>query len=497
MARTSFAEKPSSLRVLGIIFVAILVFFVWVTYAFFNKTFVKSDDVTLLTTKTGSSLPKDADVKLRGMIVGSVKDFEPTADGVKITLAIKPDDIGRIPRDVSARIIPKTLFGEKYVSLVPDANRSPESLKAGDTITRANVPIEVEELLNDLYPLLDAVDPANLSYTLSAVAQALDGRGAKLGQTLVKANSYLRDIDPDVPQLVQDVIKLGTVSDGYADAMPEIGRLLKNSVTTGNTIVAKRTQLAAFFDEGTRLANTLTKFTKDNGSNLEKLAFQNSEILGISAQYSSAFPCFLGGMSTLLPRLDSVFRGNTVHIDLKTLAEQPTPYERKSDGPDSKNEAAVVPSFKVINSTVQADPNDHSREQVQATDPDTGGKVTISNPRGLGAVCDDLSTYAKGGDPLNGAIYPGPNPAVYKLVGLKSSHNDKFGTEKDFERAAVSALSAAGYYSPSLDAQDSADQATVLKTIAAKSAGVDVSDVPDVASILLSPVIRGSEVTVK
>ncbi|RYJ00158.1 MAG: MCE family protein, partial [Actinomycetales bacterium] len=372
---------------------------------------------------------------------------------VKITLAIKPEDIGRIPRDVSAQIIPKTLFGEKFVSLIPDANRGPESLQAGDTITRAKVPIEVEELLNDLYPLLDAVDPANLSYTLSAVAQALDGRGAKLGQTLVKANSYLRDINPEVPQLVDDVIKLGTVSDGYADAMPEIGRLLKNSVTTGNTIVAKRTQLAAFFDEGTRLANTLTRFTKDNGATLEKLASQNADILGISAQYSSAFPCFLGGMATLLPRLDSVFRGNTVHIDLKTLAEQPSAY--------AEGEAAIVPSFKVINDTVQADPNDYSREKKQATDPDTGGKVTISNPRGLGAVCDDLDTYAKGGDPLNGAIYPGPNPAVYKLVGLASDHNAKFGSADDFDRAAVAALAEAGYYSPSLDAQDSPDQAKV------------------------------------
>ena len=493
MARTPFAERTSSLRVLGILFIAILLFFVWVTYAFFNKTFVKSDDVTLLTTKTGSSLPKDADVKLRGMIVGSVKDFEPTDDGVKITLAIKPDDISRIPAGVSARIIPKTLFGEKYVSLIPPSTPSGESLKAGDTITKAKVPIEVEDLLNDLYPLLDAVDPANLSYTLSAVAQALDGRGEKLGQTLVKANSYLRDIDPDVPGLVQDVIKLGDVSDGYADAIPQIGRLLKNSVLTGNTIVAKRTQLAAFFDEGTRLANTLTQFTQDNGDNLEALAFQNAEILGVSARYSSAFPCFLGGMSTLLPRLDSVFRGNTVHIDLRTLAEQPTAYT--ASGP--KRENASVPEWKVINSTVQADPDDRSRQDVQATDPATGGKKTVNAPRGLGAVCDDLATYAKGGDPLDGALYPGPNPAVYKLVGLKNSHNNKFGTQADFERAAVGALAQAGYYSPSLADQDSPDQVKVLKAIAAQSAGLKASEIPDVASLLLSPVIRGSEVTVK
>ena len=113
------------------------------------------------------------------------------------------------------------------------------------------MPIEVGRYLNDLYPLLDAVDPANLSYTLSAVSTALEGRGKQLGETLVQANSYLQKANPDVPQLIDDLTKLGTVSDGYANAMPDLGRLLRNTVVTGNTIVAKKAQLTAFFDEAT------------------------------------------------------------------------------------------------------------------------------------------------------------------------------------------------------------------------------------------------------
>lgn len=494
MARVALSERPSTLKVLGIGFIALMLFFVWLTYAFFNKTFVKTDDVTVLTSNAGLNLPKNADVKLRGMIVGSVKEIEPSKNGtgVTITVGLKPDVIDRVPEDVTARIVPKTLFGEKYIALIAPKNPSSEHLRAGDTIQRAVVPIEVENLLNDLYPLLKAVDPEELSYTLSAVSSALEGRGEKLGRTLVQANDYLEAINPDVPQLVDDVVKLGDVSDQYADEMPRIARTLNNTVFTGNTIVAKRAQLASFFDEGTRLADTLTTFTRTNGDNLVKLAANGSEILEVGAQYSSTFPCFLGAMANVIPRLDSVFRNQTVHIDLRTLAEQPTAYQ--------PNENASVPPQAEIDALPEADPKNKTTRRGTANRLSDGAKGQVTLPVGLGAVCDQLDTYAKGKDPLNGYIYPGPNPSVYKLVGLKSSHNDKFGTSDDFaqKRAAVdSGLASSGYFAPSLAATDSASQRKVLKSLVANQAGVASSDVPDAAAIMMSPVLRGAAVTQK
>ena len=202
---------------------------------FFTKAFVDYDAVTLKTDTTGVNLPQNADIKLRGVIVGEVRKVEPDGSNVKLLLAMNPKLIKDVPKEVTAQLIPKTLFGEKYVSLIPPTDPSGQHLKAGDTITKADVPIEVETLLNDLYPLLDAVDPANLSYTLSAVSSALEGRGTQLGDTLVQANSLLQKTNPDVPELVDDLIKLGTVADGYADAMPALGDLLRNTVTTSNT----------------------------------------------------------------------------------------------------------------------------------------------------------------------------------------------------------------------------------------------------------------------
>ena len=47
MARIPFAERTGSRRALGVCLIAVMVFFVWLTWAFFNKSFVNYDNVTL------------------------------------------------------------------------------------------------------------------------------------------------------------------------------------------------------------------------------------------------------------------------------------------------------------------------------------------------------------------------------------------------------------------------------------------------------------------
>ena len=484
MARTPVLERPSSLKLLGIAFIAMMLFFVWVTYAFFSKAFVDYDAVTLETDKTGVNLPQNADIKLRGMIVGEVRKVEPDGERVKLHLAMNPKLIDDVPEGVTAQLVPKTLFGEKYVALIPPANDSGDSLQAGDTISKADVPIEVETLLNDLYPLLDAVDPASLSYTLSAVSTALEGRGTQLGETLVQANSYLQKVNPDVPQLVDDLTKLGTVADGYADAMPEIGRLLRNTVVTGNTVVAKRSQLTAFFDEGTRLSDSLTEFTELNGENLETLAREGRPVLETVGEYSSTFPCFLGSMAKIIPRLDSAFRGGRLHINVG-LIPQPTKY--------AEDENAEVSEQAI---------DDASRDPVKRTrDPETGKLRAEVTPRNAASpTCLDLNEINKGDESFSNPDKPFTVPAsVYKLVGVNQSHN-KFGDESEFDsenRSAASSTSLQDLVQPSVQGISSAAERQELNVLLGASLGMMPSDVPDVGSLLINPVVRGSGVELR
>ena len=163
--------------------------------------------------------------------------------------------------------------------------------------------------------------------------------------------------------------------------MPELGRLLRNTVVTGNTVVAKKAQLTAFFDEATGLSDTLTDFTKANGDNIKALNKLGRPILEMVGDYSTTFPCFLGAMSTLVPRLDSAYRDGQLHINVEVVA-QPDAYSKNENlvasqelfdnassgapaknGKDIRADNAATPSCLDLNEINKGNENQYSSQE--------------------------------------------------------------------------------------------------------------------------------------
>jgi len=337
-------------RMLGILFVGLLLLGVWVVNAVFSQKFLSFDRVELNTDTIGLQLPERADVKVRGVIVGQVMEARSGADGAVLTLGIKPDKIGQIPDNVTASILPKTLFGEKYVELVIPSRASSSALQKGDRITQTALPIEVERVLNDLYPLLTAIQPAELNYTLNAIAGALEGRGDSIGENIETLDSYLKRINPQVPELVEDLRLLAKVSGTYADVAPQIAATLRNTVTTGNTLVEREAKLNAFLKDVTSFSGTAKTFLDANGDNITRLGELSAPQTKLLNRYSAEFPCLLRGLVDQAPRLASTFRGFVFHIDLITLPRQPRGYtadDHQVYGADNGPACLGLPNPKV------------------------------------------------------------------------------------------------------------------------------------------------------
>jgi phospholipid/cholesterol/gamma-HCH transport system substrate-binding protein len=312
-------------------FLALLLLAVWFTYAVFNKSFTDYDEVTLRASKTGLQLPDRADVKLRGVIVGEVIDTRTTADGVDLTLGLYPSRREVVPAGVTAEIIPKTLFGEKYVALQTREGAGDEPIRAGDVIEEAAHAIEVERVLNDIYPLLRAVQPAEINYTLTAMATALEGRGEAIGENFAVLNDYLQRTNPQIPALVEDLRLLSEVSDVYRAALPEVARLLRNSVTSGNTFIEKEQKIQALFADVATFSSTSKDFLEANGDNIIRLGELGARQLPLYAKYAPQYPCLFYGIVKAAPRQAETFRGYTLHINLETLPKQPRGYGPQDD----------------------------------------------------------------------------------------------------------------------------------------------------------------------
>jgi phospholipid/cholesterol/gamma-HCH transport system substrate-binding protein len=319
-------------KALGVVFLALVVLSGYLTYAVFAKKFSDYDEVTLKTSKIGLQLPLRADVKIRGVIVGEVLETRTDADGAEVVLGLFQDHTDSVPADVTGSIVPKTLFGEKYVSLIP-ASDSDEPIQAGATIERTQVATEVEEVLSDLYPLLRAVQPAELNMTLNAIATALEGRGDQLGDNLETVDSYLKRLNPQLPALIEDLRLTAQVSDIYADVLPEVGTILQNTVTSTGTLEDREAQLTALFTNVSNFSDSARTFLGDNEANLIRLGEVSRDQLQVLSRYSTEFPCLLKGIVTAGERQAEAFRGFTLHIVLETLPNQPRPY-----GPQDKPE---------------------------------------------------------------------------------------------------------------------------------------------------------------
>jgi phospholipid/cholesterol/gamma-HCH transport system substrate-binding protein len=329
--------KTLRMRALGICFLAAVVGGVWLTYAVFTQKFTSFDEVTLETSSVGLQLPDRADVKIRGVIVGQVLEQRATGGGAKLTLGIKPEEIGTIPANVTGSILPKTLFGEKYVSLVVPDRAESAAIRPGAVIARTAVATELDSVLSDLYPLLRAVQPADLNQTLNALATALEGRGEQLGTTIDTADAYLKRLNPQIPALVEDLKKSVTVADTYHSVLPELSSILRDTITTTGTLEENSAQLHALLTNVTTVSGTAREFLATNEDNLIRLSHINDGLLKTAARYSTEFPCLLGGLENLGRREAEAFRNYTLHIVLETLPQQPrryTPADKPHFGED-------------------------------------------------------------------------------------------------------------------------------------------------------------------
>lgn len=292
-------------RLLGLAFFLVVALFFTVTIMEFRKSFDDFTYVTLKTDSTGNSLPANADVKARGVVVGTVSEVSPGSDGtVDVKLGLTPDMADELPASVTARILPKTLFGERYVALqVPENSAGSPTLTDGSTIqtdSSGNAK-EIQELFDDLLPVLKAIPPQDLQVTLTSLSSALSGRGEQVGVTLERLNTIFSGIDGSLPELEGTLQGLATFSQTYSEALPDVVDALDNLRITGNTLVERQGDLATLIQTLGVAATDTTKFLQANRTNLIDLTVESEPFLVGLAKQSPTFVCTFKNFATLIP----------------------------------------------------------------------------------------------------------------------------------------------------------------------------------------------------
>lgn len=317
------------LLVAGVAYVTAMALLVALSIAIYQKKFTDVTTIRVQADRAGLQLAKFGDVRMHGALIGDVRTIEQDGEQAVITIALQPDAAKTIPDNVSVEILPTTLFGQKYVSLVPPTSGASTTMLKDNAVipaSRVRTNVEIQTILANLFPLLRAVKPADLNATLYALSHALTGKGDDLGQTLEELDAYLIEINDHLPQLRTDMRLLAEVAETYELAAPDLLRLLRNATVSARTLVQKKAE----FGQTLRAVTGLSVSTRNTlSANEQALITQGAygvPLLSLLDTYSPELPCMLDGIVRQKANTQNVFQDDIIHQTLELGAPQREAY---------------------------------------------------------------------------------------------------------------------------------------------------------------------------
>lgn len=323
------ARRRSTTIPLGAAFFVALALFIGWSVTRYDGTFDDAVHVDLILDSAGNALPQRADVKFRGVVVGHV-DSTTARDGAVVAhLAITPSYAPEISSAATARLLPKTLFGERYVALLDPAGPA-DPIIDGSVLEQdvSGNAIEVGVLLDGLLPLLEAVPPQDLANTLGALAQGLSGRGEQLGSTIDRLENIFAQVNAEMPSLQDDIRGVADLADTYSDALPSVVDALDNLRVTGNTVVERRPAIDTLIASLTSSSSTTADFLAANSENIISLAADSRELLETLEEYIPTVDCFLDQIVAVTPQIPEVLDTESEFPGIQGTAEFVNPKGR-------------------------------------------------------------------------------------------------------------------------------------------------------------------------
>lgn len=225
-----------------------------------RNTFFGQKTITAYFTTATAIYPND-EVRVSGVKVGNIKSIEPQGTQAKMTLKVDHDV--PIPADAKAVIVASNLVSARYVQLSPAYRDSGPVMPDGAVIPveRTAVPVEWDEVKTQLMRLATDLGPksgvsgTSVGRFIDSAANALDGNGDKLRQTLAQLSGVGRIL---------------------ANGSGNIVDIIKNLQTFVGALRDSNVQIVQFND---RLA-TLTSVVNDSKSDLDAALTDLSTAVG-------------------------------------------------------------------------------------------------------------------------------------------------------------------------------------------------------------------------
>ncbi|CAN5449660.1 MCE family protein [soil metagenome] len=203
----------------------------------------------LFTSATGI-YPGD-EVRVSGVKVGTIEAIEPEGTQTRITLKVDRDV--PVPADAKAVIVAQNLVAARYVQLAPAYRDSGPTMADGSEIPldRTAIPIEWDEVKDQLMRLAtelgpeSGVDGTSVSRFIDTAANAMEGNGDKLRETITQLSGVARILADGSGNIVDIIKNLQTFITALRDSNQQVVSFQNRLATLTSVVDGSRSDLDA------------------------------------------------------------------------------------------------------------------------------------------------------------------------------------------------------------------------------------------------------------
>lgn len=395
--------------VLGIALAAALVAGVLVIFKSFSGDFSSDITVSARLSKVGDALEPGDIVTYRDVVVGRVTSATGSVDGTAMLgLKIHRDNAAVIPAGVTAVAVPASLFGATKIMLIPPPRTGGPSLQGGEVIAADTTPTaqSLQTALANAYTLLTAVHPAQLDDALSALADALQGQGGRIGTLVQKADAYLKRLAPSIPTLNTVITSLADVTDNLVKNAPALLSSVGDLLVTARGVQSSKQAIAQLLAVAPQALNDAAGLlSQDNVDNTVTILRDEQPVIDAFGADPTALPRTIAGFRSFADTFSGALssgpylKANIILTGINLAAlfdvaigKQGTVFTSVSDPPEYS--AAACPRYPGASGPNCAGsapasavgPSVHSADVLATGDGYGGTASSIGSPRELRAV---------------------------------------------------------------------------------------------------------------
>lgn len=219
--------------------------------------------------ETATGIYPGDQVRVAGVPVGTITSIR--AEGTQIRIDMDMDDDVPVPEDARAIVVAENLVSARFVQLAPMYTSGP-TLPDGATIPRSRtaVPVEWDEVKNQLNRLATDLGPrgevssTSVGRFIDSAADALDGNGAKLRETISELSGAAAIFADSSGDLVGTVRNLQTFVSVLRDSSEQIVAFEDRLSTLTTALDGSRSDLDAALTDLSGVIDDVQRFVHDS-----------------------------------------------------------------------------------------------------------------------------------------------------------------------------------------------------------------------------------------